>query len=441
MSASEQYVLIGVTRAREQWSADLVRWSTSGTAPLEFVRCLSADEAHAVLGSGRRASALLVDARGPGADRDLIDAASMAGIPTIVVTDGVVHRDWDALGCVAVIDHELDPTSLLETLGHHCVPVDRSRRPSRAVLGEAADAASGVVIAVMGRGGSGTSTVAMSLAQALASDPNSDVLLVDGARRADLAMYHHVGDVIPGLPELVEAHRSDRLDPSEVRRLTFEIRERGYSLLLGRRSVAEWVTLRRRAVGAALDSIRRTFDLAVVDLDADLDGQAATGSADLDDRHSVTLTALESADLVVVVGRAGLHGVHALSGLVDEVLGYGVPGHRVLPVLIGAARRPLRRAAVSSSIGRLTEVDGRDPARPILHLHQVHRLDDIHHCAGALPAALCRPLGATVTALLDDVGRRPSRPAAPERVRPGELASTAVTAAAFDQPTEQDEVA
>jgi hypothetical protein len=426
LNAPEQFVLIGVTRARAQWSADLVRWSTSGTAPVEFVRCLSADEAHAVLGSGRRASALLVDARGPGVDRDLIDAAKAADVPTIVVTDGVVHRDWDALGCAAVIDHALDPTSLLEALGRHCVPVDRSRRPGRAVIGDPGDSTRGNLIAVVGRGGSGTSTVAMALTQALASDPGRDVLLVDGAGRADLAMYHHVGDVIPGLPELVEAHRSDRLDPEEVRRLTFEIDQRGYSLLLGRRSVAEWVTLRRRAVSAALDAVRRSFDLAVLDLDADLDGQTATGSVDLEDRHSVTLCALDSAELVLVVGRAGLHGLHGLTGVLDEVLGHGVPPHRVLPVLIGGAMRPLRRVAVSSSIDHLIRTDDRDPVCPPLHLPSIRRLEDVHHAATALPAALCRPLRATVAPLLDDVGARPSRTRSHERIRPGELAAQAI---------------
>ena len=63
-------------------------------------------------------------------------------------------------------------------------------------------------VVIVGAGGSGTSTIAMALAQAWAST-GTDTVLVDGCRRADLAVYHDVGDVIPGLPELVELHRGD----------------------------------------------------------------------------------------------------------------------------------------------------------------------------------------------------------------------------------------
>ena len=76
--SADRFVVVGVTRARARWVADLARWSTDGAAPIEFVSCLTATEAGAVLGTGRRVSALLLDARGPGIDRDLIDAASDA---------------------------------------------------------------------------------------------------------------------------------------------------------------------------------------------------------------------------------------------------------------------------------------------------------------------------------------------------------------------------
>lgn len=435
MSSAEQYVLIGVARPRERWSSDLARWSTSGAAPIEFVKCLTADEARAVLGSGRRASALMVDARGPGVDRELIDAAAAVDIPTVVVTDGSIHRDWEAIGCAAVIDHAIDPSSLIDALERHCRPVDRSRRPSRMTITRATATTAGRTVAVLGSGGVGTSTVAMAAAQALARNSRDttagSVVLVDGARRGDLAMFHHIGDVIPGLPELVEAHRSDRLDPDEVRRLTFDVPSRGYSVLLGRRRVAEWVTLRRGAVVAALDGLARSFDTLVVDVDPDLDGQAATGSADVGDRHAVTLAALASADAVLVVGRPDLKGLHALVALLDEVLEVGVPAHRVAPVMVASPRSPAARASTSAAVARL--VDGTTPAapggdisaetvRPVLHLPRVRGLDDVHDRVGALPASICQPLGRMLRHLIDDVGVRPAHPGEHDVVRPGELA-------------------
>lgn len=421
MSGGEQYVLIGVARPRERWSSDLARWSTSGAAPIEFVKCLTADEARAVLGSGRRASALMIDARGPGVDRELIDAAAAADTPTVVVSDGSIHRDWEAIGCAAVVDHQLEPGSLLEILEQHCRPVDRSRRPGRMALPRVDPPTSGRMLAVLGSGGVGTSTVAMATAQALA-DRSTSVVLVDGARRGDLAMYHDIGDVIPGLPELVEAHRSDRLDPAEVRRLCFEVPTRGYALLLGRRRAADWVTLRRRSVAAAIDALARTYDTAVVDLDPDVDGQADTGSADVGDRHALTLSTLGRADLVLVVGRPGLKGLHSLVGLVDDLLSVGVPAHRIAPVLVASPRSPAARAAASAAVARLGGAPDHEPILPLLHLPRVRGLDEVHDLAGALPASLCRPLGRTLGHLLDGAGRRPL-PADPhERIRSGELA-------------------
>lgn len=421
MSGGEQYVLIGVARPRERWSTDLARWSTSGAAPIEFVKCLTADEARAVLGSGRRASALMIDARGPGVDRELIDAAAAVDTPTLVVSDGSLHRDWEAIGCAAVIEHQPEPAALLEVLERHCRPVDRSRRPGRVTLPRVDPPTSGRVLAVLGSGGVGTSTVAMATAQALAERGNS-VILVDGARRGDLAMYHDIGDVIPGLPELVEAHRSDRLDPAEVRRLCFDVPTRGYAVLLGRRRVADWVTLRRRSVAAAIDAVTRTYDTVVIDVDPDVDGQADTGSADVGDRHALTLSALECADLVVVVGRPGLKGLHSLVGLVDELRSAGVPAHRIAPVLVASPRSPAARAAASAAIVRLGGAPDDEPVRPLLHLPRVRGLDEVHDLVGLLPASLSRPLGRTLAHLLDEAARRPRPADTHERIRPGELA-------------------
>ncbi len=424
MTGAEQFVLVGVARARERWSSDLARWSTSGAAPIEFVKCLTADEARAVLGSGRRASALLLDARGPGVDRELIAAAAEVDVPTIVVSDGSVHRDWEALGCAAVVDHGLELHALLDVLQRHTVAVDRTRRPGRTTIRREGGPRRGRLVTVVGSGGAGATTVAMATAQALArTGAGFDrVVVVDGARRGTLAMYHDVGDVIPGLPELVEAHRSDRLDPEAIRDLTFEVPARGYSVLLGRRRVADWVTLRRRAVAAATDGLQRSFDLVVMDVDGDVDGQTQTGAADVEDRHAASLSALEVADLVLAVGRAGLHGVHSLVALSEDLLEAGVPAHRLLPVVIGG-RSTGERSSITATVGRLLSDDprGDGPALPVLHLRHVRGLDDTHDRVRPLPRPLCQPLGRQVAHLLDTLQPRPHHDGQVDRVRPGEL--------------------
>jgi cellulose biosynthesis protein BcsQ len=422
MSAAEQYVLVGVSRPREQWASDLTRWATSGAAPIEFIQCLTVDEASVVLGTGRRVSALMVTARGPGADRELIDAAAANGVPTIVIADGTVHRDWDALGVAAVVDHDGDPRSLIETLAATTSPVDRTRRPGRTRLHSSPGPRRGRLIAVLGSGGSGCSTTAMGVAQALSASEGADVLLADGSRRGDVAMYHHIGDVVPGLPELVEAHRRDRIDPTRVRSLTHPVPTRGYSVLLGCRRASDWTTLRRRSVDAAIDALLRTFEHVVLDVDADLDGHRSTGSADVEDRHAVTLCAVERSDLLVVTGRSDLQGVHSLARLLDDVLDAGAPTDRVLPVVLVGTRSTVARVRLSSDLAGLsghTTANGAGLHPPVL-VRRLRSLDDVHDRVAPLPPAISGALAGPIRRQLEQLGPRPTTDR-PERVRPGEL--------------------
>ncbi len=98
MSGGERYVVLGLGQARSPWFRDLARMATAGSVPLEFVKCVSHEEAHVRLASGRAFSALLVDGGLPGVDRDLIGDARRAGVAVLVVEHPRVARDWDALG-------------------------------------------------------------------------------------------------------------------------------------------------------------------------------------------------------------------------------------------------------------------------------------------------------------------------------------------------------
>ncbi len=324
---------------------------------------MSADEVRAVVGSGRRVSALLADAGAPRVDRELIHALRAAGAATIVATDGKVQRDWDSLGAAAVLGPGFDVAQLLDALGRHAeLVVDDLRVPAQAEL-VGPDHDQATLIAVTGTGGAGSSTIAMSVAQALArvaaGRPAPRVALVDGVRRGDLAMYHDVGDVIPGLPELVDAHRVDTVDPDEVRRLLFHVVDRSYDVLLGLRRPRDWVSLRPRSVDAALDGLRRAYDAVVVDVDADLEGEHDTGSVDVEDRHCVTRCSLarrRPGDWSS--GAAGLKGLHDLVRLSDDVALSGVP----------AAAHPARPQPVDQEPGgQGVDLAVAHPAHPRRH--------------------------------------------------------------------------
>lgn len=418
---TDPYVIVGLARTRRPWFSEMSRWATSGSAPIEFVRCLTVEEARAVLGSGRQLSAVVADGSTRGLDRDLIATAAAAGVPTFVVDDGRTHRDWDSLGCAAVLPAVMEPSDLSGALARHSRPVERSgtRGPTRAAIED--EAPRSRVVSVTGSGGTGATTVAMCLAQSFGSDDRSgSVALVDGCRIADHAMYHDVGDVIPGLPELVDAHRLDHPDPDAIRSLLFDVDPRGYEVLLGMRGPRDWVAMRPSSLGAALDGLERSYDLVVVDHDPDLEGEDATGSNDVEERHGIARAAVRRADVVVAVGTASVHGLHGLGRLTRTLLDHGVPAERLLPVVGRAPRSPARRAAITRV---LNDVRGGEPAlHPPLFLGTNRSLESAHRGATRLPESLCRPLGRAARRLLLETGpRRRSSDDAPRAIRAGEL--------------------
>src|SRR5207302_5767388 len=83
---------------------------------VELVKCLSAEELRARLGSSRAFSAAIVDARVAALDRDLLDEMSRAGCPTLVVEDRRRRTDWLTLGAAAVLPDGFDRDELLRAL-------------------------------------------------------------------------------------------------------------------------------------------------------------------------------------------------------------------------------------------------------------------------------------------------------------------------------------
>ena len=126
---ADQYVVLGLAHTRSRWFGEVARWSTTGAAPLEFVKCMKPDEVRAIVGSGRRVSALLVDGSLTHFDRDLVAAVSEAGAVTIVVDERASGNDWDATGCAAVLDAGFDRAALIEVLSRFAAG-GRPERPS-----------------------------------------------------------------------------------------------------------------------------------------------------------------------------------------------------------------------------------------------------------------------------------------------------------------------
>lgn len=429
---ADRFVVVGLARSRSRWFGELARWANAAIAPIDFVKCLTTEEARAVLGAGRPVSALLVDTDLARFDRDLISEADHAGIPTVLV-GAAERRDWEAIGCAARLDADFGRDDLVEVL-ERCarrVTHDASPRSSRVELAD--DTARGHLVGVLGAGGSGTSTIAMSLAQAWAATgthAGNDTVLVDGCRRADLAVYHDVGDVIPGLPELVEMHRGDDADPQEIRAIEFDT-DRGYRLLLGLRRPRDWAGLRSRAVNAAVDGLRRTHAAVIVDLEADLETEAETGSADIEDRHAMALCTARTADAVVIVTSADMLGVHDAARICHELERCGTPAERIVVVFNRAPRSAVARTRLARTLRTLTT----NAPGAVVDVRHARGTDAAHLDVAPLPPAAGTTVLTAVTEVLNGGAAGAADAASPVRIRPGELsAELLVDAVAADHP-------
>lgn len=438
----ERYVLLGLARPRADWFRRVGQWASSAIVPGEFVRCVSVEELRARLGSGRPFSALLVDGDLPALDRDLLAMARTAGCAVLVVADGGA-RNFRELGAAGVLSADFSRDDLLESLAAHAQMVGAAEVPDVAPPAEQA-APAGRLIAVTGPGGTGASSAAIALAQGLArgeaavpdarrpgtrrqAAPPPSVLLADLCRIADQAMLHDSRVLVPGIQEVVEAHRTSVPSRGALLDQTFDVPARGYRLLLGLRRPRHWVSIRPRALEATLDSLQRLADLAVADVEEDVEGESETGSTDIEERNLLARAALARADVVVLVGEPSMKGVYALVRLLSELVAFGVPVQRLLPVLNRSPRNPRVRADLASTFNDLltaTAGSAADAVPAPTHLPE-RRVDEALRDGVALPGPLPQTLARAVTAVLERTGRLP-RPRAddePTPVIPGSLST------------------
>jgi cellulose biosynthesis protein BcsQ len=424
MTTGQRWVVLGLASPRTGWFTDVSRWSTTATIPVEFIKCVSSDEVRARLRSGRSYSALLIGSDLTTLDRDLVDTCRDAGAAVLVVGDR--PRDWTDLGVSAVLADGFGPTELTSALVEFASPIARVEKTLPDETPEIETGWRGNLVAVTGPGGSGSSVAAMALAQELGSDASNRglVVLADLALHADQAMLHDAREVVPGVQELVESHRGGRLAADQIRAMVFDVIDRGYHLLLGLRRHRDWTALRARAVDAAVQGLLRSYRVVVADVDPDIEGEAATGSLDVEDRNRLARAVILRADITVVVGFGDLKGLHSLARTVRDLMDGGVEPARIVIAVSRAARNPRKRAEVSSSVARVLNpvADSARLDNPVF-IPDRRDLESALRDGRRLPGPLGRSLGAEVRRRLDqldplDFGEEASGPV---RVAPGAL--------------------
>ena len=422
----ERYVLLGLAQPRVEWYRMLGQWAAAAMLPVEYLRCVSVAELRARLRSGRAFSAVVIDGRFPGLDRDLIAEAGEAGLAVLVV-DGHGIRAWRELGAAAVLAEAFSRDELVEVLQATATPIGGVDLDPLAVS-VTPPTARGVLVAVGGPGGTGASTLAIALAQGLAAGHgqrlsssrrgrtgrssagrrDQTVLLADLCRVADQALLHDSRVLVPSLQEVVEAHRASRPPLESVLAQTFEVPARGYRLLLGLRHPRHWVALRPRALEGALDALQSAADVIVADVELDVEGEAESGSTDVEDRNLLARATLARADLVVLVAEPSMKGLYALVRSIGELQGFGIPLDRLLPVINRGPRSARARASLTSTVARLARASlGAGAAALANPLHVPERsVDDALRDGVALPSVLARSLARATAAALARAGER-----------------------------------
>ncbi len=431
----EHFTVLGVARPRTPWLAEVGRWANSSMLPIEFIRCVSVDEVRSRLLSTRRHSALLLGEDCVGVDRDIIETARDAGCVPMVVTETTARRDWTLLGASCTLIQPVHPEQLLAALRDHAIGVDRRTPVTRTEIA-VEPCAAGRLITVLGPGGTGTSTTAMAIASHFAANTSKRrestdqrVALIDASLNGDQALLHDLGDVVPGLQELVELHRTANPSVDNVRNHFWFTPRHGYDVLPGLRRHRDWSTLRRRSALAALASILNAYDIVVTDADSDLEGEEQTGSIDIEDRNFLARELASNADLIVLTARAGISGLRRSLQTFRDLVELGVQTERVLLVVIGAPRSTRQRSELTRTTLRLFNEAVPSPSLPTPVMVPIRRdLEPFFHDGSAPPRSALGSISTAVAELIDLIEPSETRPnfqPTPVAIVPGHLGRTA----------------
>ena len=289
---------------------------------------------------------------------------------------GVVHpgdesgeRRLRQLGLAVVVRTDVAPPELDDALDglEASVPAQSAPQPVsvedvRGAPGTSEDAPPEIVdarvIAVWGpTGAPGRSTVALNLAAELAR--SAPTLLVDcDTYGASLAQALGLLDEAPGMAAAARAADQGGLDVVGLARLAPEVGP-GLRVLTGIPRADRWTELRAASVAHVLTLARQLAQFLVVDCGFSIeDDEELSYDTLAPRRNAATLTALESADDVLVVGSADPIGLQRLVRAVQDLAALPSPTPRVVVNRVRASAvgsRPERR--IAEALGRFAGMD------------------------------------------------------------------------------------
>ena len=215
------------------------------------------------------------------------------------------------------------------------------------------------VLAVWGpTGAPGRSTLALGLAAELAATGARTLLVDCDTYGSSIAQSLSLLDEAPGMAAAARAADQGTLDLPALARLAPEVSDR-LRVLTGIPRAERWPELRAPAVEHVLTIARQLAEFVVVDCGFSIeDDEELSYDTLAPRRNAATLTALEQADELLVVGSGDPIGLQRLVRAVQDVGSVPSPTPRVVVNKVRASAvggRPERR--ISEALGRFAGMD------------------------------------------------------------------------------------
>lgn len=271
-------------------------------------RCADLTEAVAAAQAG--VGGVLLLAALPGLDRAVIRRVAKAGVAIVGRPDGAAAAaSLAALGVTRVLSPGLEPDAVAQALADgETAPAT----PSSTGGGEEAD--EGVLVAVWGpTGAPGRTSVAVNVAAESARRGVDTVLADADTYGGAIAPALGISDEAPGIAALARAALRGELTDASLSRHAVPAGA-GLRVLTGIPRPDRWPELPAAALEPLWALLRSRAALTVVDC-----GFSVETGAGAEARNAATLSALEAADAVVVVGSAEPIGVQRLVQAVSDL--------------------------------------------------------------------------------------------------------------------------
>jgi MinD-like ATPase involved in chromosome partitioning or flagellar assembly len=350
--------------------ADLLAAASAGLADVAIVsadlRALDRDALHHLARHGVRTAGAVAPGDEPGERR-----LRQLGLDVVVRSDAETHELEEALaglddtpGTEAAASDLRDGLGALDVLG----PDGRGGSPRADGSGAGGEPAEpGAwhpveacrVIAVWGpTGAPGRTTVALGLAAELAHRGARTLLVDADTYGSSVAQSLALLDEAPGMAAAARAADQGSLDLPGLARVAPEVAPR-LRVLTGIPRPDRWPELRAAAVENVLTVARQLAELVVVDCGFSIeDDEELSYDTLAPRRNAATLTALEQADELLVVGSADPIGLQRLVRAVQDVGNLPTPTPRVVVNKLRASsvgNRPERR--VTEALGRFAGME------------------------------------------------------------------------------------